>query len=376
MSKFLKTTITTLVVIIGIAFVVGGADAAILSVDPPQKELALGETFLADVHLNSEQQVINAVEAVVTYPTDMLEVIEVSQGGSFLTLWVQEPAVEKTAGIISLVGGIPDGSYVVDGKVITITFKTKAAGGVEVGFDSDATSVRLNDGKGTEAPLTLASGIYKISTASFISIASPTHPDEDTWYKNKTFTVSWSIKQGANYSYALSVDPDEVPDEKSESTKGEVTFPDLSDGIYYFVLKEKLPNQDWEVVGKRRVMIDSRSPMPIEAYISQESTLFEGKYFLIFSTVDKTSGVDHYDIIEGKELFGNASSPYVLKDQSQSKSITIRAFDRAGNSTEFSFAGTSESTTLSINSYTLIIIVCIVLVIFVLLFAFGVRLRK
>ena len=237
MSKFLKTTIIAFVAIIGISFVVGGADAAVLSVDPLQKELALGETFLAEIHLSSEQQVINAVEAVVTYPTDMLEVIEVSQGGSFLTLWVQEPAVEKTAGIISLVGGVPDGSYVVDGKVITITFKTKAPGGVEVGFDSDATSVRLNDGKGTEAPLTLASGIYKISTASFISIASPTHPDEDTWYKNKTFTVSWSIKQGANYSYALSVDPDEVPDEKSESTKGTVTFPDLSDGIYYFVLK-------------------------------------------------------------------------------------------------------------------------------------------
>jgi len=373
MSKFLKIVITAFVIIISVSFITGEANAAVLTINPGQKEFALGETFLAEVRLNSGQQVINAVEAVITYPTDMLEVVEVSQGGSFLTLWIQEPAVEKTAGIISLVGGIPDGSYVVDGKVVTITFRTKASGGVEVGFDQSSTSVRLNDGQGTETPLTFISGIYKISSASFIPIASPTHPDEDAWYRNKTFTVSWSIKQDASYSYALAVDSDEVPDDKGEPAEGIVTFPGLTDGVYYFILKEKISDQNWQIVGKRRVMIDSRSPLPIEAYISQESTLFEGKYFLIFSTVDKTSGIDHYDIIEDKELYGNASSPYVLKDQLRTKTITIKAFDRAGNSTGFSFSGISEDTSSLSNPYILILIVGIVVMVFILLFIFRIR---
>ena len=40
-------------------------------------------------------------------------------------------------------------------------------------FDEKATSVHLNDGLGTAAPLTLVSGIYNVSSATFIAISCP-----------------------------------------------------------------------------------------------------------------------------------------------------------------------------------------------------------
>jgi len=376
MIKIIKTTIAALVVMIGLSLAVGEAKAAILAIDPPQKEFALGETFLVEVHLNSEQEVINAVEAVINYSVDNLEVVEVSQGGSFLTLWVQEPAVEKTAGVISLVGGVPGGSYVVEGKVVTITFRTKTAGGVEVSFDQEATSVHLNDGLGTAAPLTLVSGIYNVSSATFIAISSPTHPNENAWYKNRTFTVKWDTKAQADYSYILSDNPDEEPDNHSEAEAGKVTFSEVADGVYYFILKERIFGGEWQLVGKRRVMIDNLPPLAFEVEVSRDNTLFDGKYFLIFSTVDKISGIDHYDIKEDQELYGNASSPYVLKDQTQAKAIVVTAFDRAGNSTGFTLAGTSDSDTSSTNINLILIIVGVVLIIIILLVFFSIRSKK
>ena len=140
---------------------------SVISVNPQYKEFATGETFLAEIHLNSEKEVINAVEARISYPTDLLEVVKISQGGSFLTLWIQEPTVEESAGIISFAGGIPGGSLVLDGKIATITFRTKISGVGEVAFDDNNSKVLLNDGLGTATQLETISGIYTINDNYF-----------------------------------------------------------------------------------------------------------------------------------------------------------------------------------------------------------------
>jgi ATP-dependent Zn protease len=63
--------------------------------------------------------------------------------------------------------------------------------------------------------------------------------------------------------------------------------------------------------------------------------LFDNNYFVVFSTVDKGSGIDHFEIketytgLDGHFVVG--SSPYVLKDQSLNKNIYIKAVDKNGN---------------------------------------------
>jgi len=370
MSKPFKTIILCSLAVIGIFLVVDKAEAAILSVTPQYDEISYGTTFIADVRLNSEREIINAIQATITYPANVLDVVDVSRGGSFLTLWAQEPTVDEVAGTITLAGGIPHGSYVVDGRVLSITFRAQSSGSVEVGFDQEKTSVHLNDGQGTKAKTEFKSAIYKIKPAVLIDITSPTHPNENSWYRNNSPIFEWVVKPEAEYSYTLTSDRDKIPNNRPEVTVGEVSYTDLPDGVYYFILNEKQPKNNWAVAGRRRVMIDTTPPLPVEVVVSQDKTVYNGQYFLAFSTSDRTSGIDYYDVLEGGKTYRNKQSPYLLKDQSLKKTITVRAFDKAGNSVESSFGAKPEKLGQSSNKYILISVILVIFAVVIILAIF------
>ncbi len=72
--------------------------------------------------------------------------------------------------------------------------------------------------------------------------------------------------------------------------------------------------------------------IPPDSFIIQiESTrgVFGGRYYAVFSTVDKQSGLSHYEIFE-RGAWIETRSPHKLYDQSLSD-IQIRAIDKAGN---------------------------------------------
>ena len=78
--------------------------------------------------------------------------------------------------------------------------------------------------------------------------------------------------------------------------------------------------------------VDEEIPEHFDPEIIKDEDVFEGKYVLIFSTKDKGSGLDHYEIKEG--LFGKyeiAESPYELKYQSLDRKIFVKAIDVSGN---------------------------------------------
>ncbi len=309
------------------------ASAATLSIKPLYDEMYIGETFTAEIHLDSEDTVINTVQGSLQYPTDLLKVVSISKAGSFLTLWAQEPAHEPSAGVISFAGGIPNGSYVVDGKVVSITFTAKAPGGAEIIFDTNNSSVHLNDGFGTPTPLTVKPGVISIADKKLITILSPTHPDENTWYARDAFTAEWSYDDNAQYSYTLSQDSDELPDTNEDFGEGIVTYQDLESGIYYFVLSSKSPDgTSWEVIGKRQVLIDIDAPRISNTRVTSDPTLFAGQYILLFSATDKDSGIDFYEVEDNDTIFSPVDSPYVLSDQTLTKRFVVRAYDHAGNS--------------------------------------------
>jgi hypothetical protein len=72
-------------------------------------------------------------------------------------------------------------------------------------------------------------------------------------------------------------------------------------------------------------------PEPFTPIISRSDEIYAGKYFLVFSTQDKNSGIDYYEISEGDEPFRIAQSPYLLRNQRLDKDVKIRAVDKAGN---------------------------------------------
>lgn len=85
--------------------------------------------------------------------------------------------------------------------------------------------------------------------------------------------------------------------------------------------------------------LTTKAPNAFTPEVGQDPSIFGGKYFLVFSTTDQQSGIDHYDVLEvpagtkvtSSSPWTTATSPYLLQDQSLSSDIYVRAVDAAGN---------------------------------------------
>ena len=100
-------------------------------------------------------------------------------------------------------------------------------------------------------------------------------------------------------------------------------------GAIFRVLAEKreVPEDEWQKLLEK----DKIPPDPFEIKIGKEATVFEGKYFIAFSTIDKQTGIDYYEVKEGKRVWEKAESPHLLEDQSLRSKISVKAVDKAGN---------------------------------------------
>lgn len=102
---------------------------------------------------------------------------------------------------------------------------------------------------------------------------------------------------------------------------------------------------------KSQIPQDITQPLPFSIELAQESTLFDGKYFISFNTSDTGTGVSHYEVQEGVNPPVRSGSPYVLQDQSRKSTITVTAVDRDGN---------KQSSTLSGKTFSFIPLITIV----------------
>lgn len=82
---------------------------------------------------------------------------------------------------------------------------------------------------------------------------------------------------------------------------------------------------------------DDIPPEIFSPQISRDDKVFDGKWFINFSTVDKQSGIDHYEVqetVSGSLDAGEwkvATSPYELQDQELHSFVYVIAVDRQGN---------------------------------------------
>ncbi len=103
---------------------------------------------------------------------------------------------------------------------------------------------------------------------------------------------------------------------------------EIKEGIFN-ILPEKLevPKNEREEELKK----DKIPPEPFGIKIGKEPSIFDGKYFIAFSTADRGLGIDYYEIKEGDRGCKKGSTPYLLEDQSLRSKILVRAVDKAGN---------------------------------------------
>lgn len=90
---------------------------------------------------------INAVAATLRYPSDRLQVIQVSSDDSIIPLWIVKPYVSQD-GLIAFAGIIPTPGYRgMAGRLFTVKMQKKGRGAAEVDF-RDA-ELLANDGEST-----------------------------------------------------------------------------------------------------------------------------------------------------------------------------------------------------------------------------------
>lgn len=83
---------------------------------------------------------------------------------------------------------------------------------------------------------------------------------------------------------------------------------------------------------KFQTPLDSEPPEDFKPIVVSDQNIFDGKYFLVFATQDKISGIDHYEAREGWwGWFNIIESPYLLKNQRLDEKIFIKALDKSGN---------------------------------------------
>lgn len=83
---------------------------------------------------------------------------------------------------------------------------------------------------------------------------------------------------------------------------------------------------------------DSEPPETFRPEIAKDESLFGGKWFLVFATQDKSSGIDRYEVKESRQIIFTlfqkwvpAESPYILGDQELRSFVFVKAVDKNGN---------------------------------------------
>ena len=345
-----KKIVVAILLIFSLLFAPDIAEAATLFFSPSNSSHNIGDNFNVGFYVNSDGQPINAAQSTISFPTNLLEVTNISSVGIFDT-WQTPPNYSNTSGNISFVGGTTTGYSGTAGSIITISFRAKSAGTANVSMGG--ASVLANDGFGTELLSGTGSGTYVIAEPgveppdpeldlpSAPNISSSTHPDQNTWYTNSDSTFSWSTEDdNVGYSFSFDDQADTVPDKIVDSSDSSVGYNGTSDGVWYFHVRAQ--NQDgWGPTSHFKVQIDTTPPndFSIDLLDGKRTTVTNPR--ISFETTDDSSGIHHYDLITDQGgavgIDVGATTPYTLPELNiGSHSVTAIAYDNASNSTSAS----------------------------------------
>ncbi|MDP3900846.1 MAG: cohesin domain-containing protein [bacterium] len=253
---------------LGVLSLLGYAEPAFgaaLVLQSERMEVGVGQEVSVLLMLDSQDEILNAVEGAVVFPQEVLQFVSARDGDSVVNLWVERPALAGDTVFFS--GVMPGGFSGVlspyyrggrPGKLFEMTFVAKEEG--EAVLLLQGARALLHDGEGTLADLE----------------APP---------------LRLSVVQ-------------ETPEEAVAAPQ------------------------------------DVVAPEPFTPVISQDANLFDGKWFVVFVTQDKGSGVARYEVAERRgEAIQNyarlswreAESPYLLRDQELKSTVYVKVVDWAGN---------------------------------------------
>lgn len=135
----------------------------------------------------------------------------------------------------------------------------------------------------------------------------------------------------------------------------------LSLGQAGFEIHEHPEKPDVQVVEIK----DATPPEEFWPIITQAPEIAGEKFVLVFSTKDKASGMDYYQVKEGLGFYKNATSPYILQNQKLNSDIYVKAVDKSGNERVVKLPAKYPKPWYEKNNIYVIILLLIVIILFV-----------
>jgi len=328
------------------------AQGASIFLSPGSKSFKVGDIFSVEVKVDTADIPINAAQTIIYFPPDKLEVLSISKSDSIFILWPEEPAFSNSSGEISFAGGKPSPGFNGVGTIITINFKAKEEGIVNLALGEG--QVLADDGKGTNILVFVKEAKYFIQETMFpetkpevipgkipspCQILSLTHPQQEEWYRNNSPQFQWELTTDIiGVSFILDRNAYTIPDTDSEGRLQSKIYEKREDGIWYFHLRTE--NEiGWSLHSHYKIQIDTVPPDPFEIIIDNEGDSTNPNPNLYFETKDDTSGINYYKLKTEKERFLNLMlaqvNPFPLPFQTPGRhSVIVRAMDGAGNGVE------------------------------------------
>lgn len=357
------------------------ADAS-LFLSPITGTYLTGEPIVIRVMVNTGADSANAIEGALRYDPKNVEIVSVDATQSLLTSWTRAPSFDNTLGVMSFAGSMSGTSSFsgARGLILSITVRGLRSEEARLTFESgSASAVHAADGTGGNLLSTLTNGVYAFvpketniavvseqsvpdtdpaiatqqgtSTGEVLGAAtgtpeffSPTHPDQDAWYRVATSSIEWSLPPEVK-EVRLSLDRKEtgqgtvryVPPKRQK----EIT--DILDGIWYVHMTREW-NDGHDDTFHYRLQIDTLPPTALTVSEVPRSDATDPQAVFLVNATDTRSGVDRY------EFAFDGNSPLTWKDDGTGNyrapalapgdhEVVVSVFDRAGNkaSTQASF---------------------------------------
>jgi len=333
------------------------ADAASLGLFIDKENPVVGDTLVVDLKIDSEDESINAAQATVKFPSNILKSQSIDKTDSIFNFWLDEPSSDNDLGEISFIGGSTISGY--SGKslqVLRMKFKVIGNGEASLVFSDTAISSAdgsgsnvLSTSKGISFSVLSKSEIGKIQQAQITreaEVASnlPAKPvlsvslysNPENWYNLVSdFSASWNLpKDITDVATSLDKVPSTNPT-KSEGLFDNKVFKSLSNGIWYLHIRFK-NNIGWGVTNHYRIAIDSLPPLPFKVEITGNPISDNPIPEIKFTSSDQFAGIEYYQIlVDGKEDNRIKETTYTFKPIAPGKhKIIVSARDKAGNVTE------------------------------------------
>lgn len=387
-----------LISLIASGLLVSAAQAASLYLLPQGNSFTIGDELTVDVIVDSDSVGINAAQATVNFPAEILRLKEASKQGSVFSFWVEEPVVSNDAGTVRFIGGTPRGISGSSLKVLRLQFTATGAG--KAGLTVSDAAVTASDGKGTNvlakvtganlavgtqviappppppapepivisppappaagrptttiqeepkpppAPVERPEKIIrapvkadKVPPAPVLRV--PLYPDQTAWYNHRgEAIVLWDLTSDIiQVATQLSHSPDKRPGDKQPELYSGKSFGFLEEGIWY-IRAQFRNNVGWGELSYHKISLDTTPPVSFDVEMLNNVT-DDPAPVISFATQDSLSGLNYaFIFVDDKEpeRFVFASSTEMkltLPAQAPGQHrVRVKVFDRAGNSVE------------------------------------------